>query len=187
MPNKTPIHVFTTKYDRLVKEIKTDAHIGLPFDPKQPVNNVEYKKYTALWDTGATNSVISNKVVKELGLLQTGFITVHGVNSIDTVETYYISVKLPNNVTFTHIRASAGKLQSCDLLVGMDIIGVGDFAVSNCNNKTTLSFRFPSIEEVDFLKKPINVPTVNLNHQGQNQPCNCGSGKKYKKCCGKAA
>ena len=27
-------------------------------------------------------------------------------------------------------------------------------------------------------------PTVNKNKIGRNDPCPCGSGKKYKKCCG---
>ena len=30
-------------------------------------------------------------------------------------------------------------------------------------------------------------PIVNKNKVGRNDPCPCGSGKKYKKCCGKNA
>ncbi|MFS0862114.1 SEC-C metal-binding domain-containing protein [Fredinandcohnia sp. 179-A 10B2 NHS] len=33
--------------------------------------------------------------------------------------------------------------------------------------------------------QPNNVPTLNTNKVGRNDPCPCGSGKKYKKCCGK--
>ena len=41
----------------------------------------------------------------------------------------------------------------------------------------------------DFMKllghKPENTKTVfNVNSIGRNDPCSCGSGKKYKKCCG---
>lgn len=28
------------------------------------------------------------------------------------------------------------------------------------------------------------VPVVNTNKTGRNDPCHCGSGKKFKKCCG---
>lgn len=35
-------------------------------------------------------------------------------------------------------------------------------------------------------KKLRNKPVVNDNKVGRNDPCPCGSGKKYKKCCGKA-
>ena len=31
---------------------------------------------------------------------------------------------------------------------------------------------------------PIQEPYVNENKVGRNEPCTCGSGKKYKKCCG---
>jgi len=37
------------------------------------------------------------------------------------------------------------------LLIGMDIIGLGDFAVTNTNDKTTFSFRIPSVQEIDFI------------------------------------
>lgn len=34
------------------------------------------------------------------------------------------------------------------------------------------------------LKKAMNgVPFIAKGKQGRNKPCNCGSGKKFKKCC----
>ena len=62
-----------------------------------------------------------------------------------------------------------------DVLIGMDIINLGDFAVSNVEGSTCFTFRMPSLEEFDF----VGVPRV-----GRNEPCPCGSGKKYKKCHG---
>ena len=41
--------------------------------------------------------------------------------------------------------------QQPQLLIGMDIIGLGDFAVTNADGKTTFSFRVPSVEEIDFV------------------------------------
>jgi preprotein translocase subunit SecA len=35
------------------------------------------------------------------------------------------------------------------------------------------------------LAKPKGTPIVNEPKIGRNDPCPCGSGKKYKKCCGK--
>ncbi|KKP64614.1 MAG: Protein translocase subunit SecA, partial [Candidatus Moranbacteria bacterium GW2011_GWF2_34_56] len=32
---------------------------------------------------------------------------------------------------------------------------------------------------------PKQKPIINTNTVGRNDPCSCGSGKKYKKCCGK--
>ncbi|MDA3809909.1 MAG: YchJ family protein [Spirochaetaceae bacterium] len=54
--------------------------------------------------------------------------------------------------------------------------------------------KFKHHEHSDFVKKKgkwyfhdsrmINEPVVNENKVGRNDPCPCGSGKKYKKCCG---
>ena len=38
-----------------------------------------------------------------------------------------------------------------DVLIGMDIIGTGDFAVTNLNGLTKFSFRVPSLEHIDFV------------------------------------
>ena len=37
------------------------------------------------------------------------------------------------------------------LLIGMDIIDLGDFAVTNADGITAFSFRIPSVEEIDFI------------------------------------
>ena len=63
-----------------------------------------------------------------------------------------------------------------EVLVGMDIIGMGDFAVSNFKGETAFTFRLPSIERMDFVPKD-RSPKV-----GRNDLCPCGSGRKYKKC-----
>jgi preprotein translocase subunit SecA len=70
------------------------------------------------------------------------------------------------------------------MLIGMDIIARGDFAVTNYDGKTVFSFRMPSVEQIDFVEQlrkgqPARVPPK----VGRNAPCPCGSGKKYKNCC----
>ncbi len=37
----------------------------------------------------------------------------------------------------------------------------------------------------EVVNKPINKPITSEKKAGRNEPCPCGSGKKYKKCCGK--
>jgi len=61
----------------------------------------------------------------------------------------------------------------------MDIITKGDFSISNFNGLTTLSFRCPSQEKIDFVSIINKASAI-----GRNEPCPCGSGKKYKKCHG---
>jgi preprotein translocase subunit SecA len=71
------------------------------------------------------------------------------------------------------------------MLIGMDIIGLGDFVVTNFNGKTMFSFRMPSMASMDFCKNSYLIPRVNETKKiGRNDPCPCGSGKKYKHCHG---
>jgi len=74
-----------------------------------------------------------------------------------------------------------------DVLIGMDILGVGDFAVTHNNGKTTFSFCCPSRREIDFVAEVEDskkITPVQSNKIGRNSPCHCGSGKKFKKCHG---
>lgn len=48
------------------------------------------------------------------------------------------------------IAACADLGPNIDLLIGMDIISLGDFAITNVNGKTTFSFRLPSTSIIDF-------------------------------------
>jgi hypothetical protein len=67
-----------------------------------------------------------------------------------------------------------------DVLIGMDIIGSGDFSVTHHNGNTTFSFCCPSAEIQTSGKVPVRSDKVN-----RNSPCPCGSGKKYKQCHGR--
>lgn len=42
-------------------------------------------------------------------------------------------------------------------------------------------------EDITDLKVLLNIPKSKIAEKkvGRNDPCSCGSGKKYKKCCGK--
>ena len=117
----------------------------------------EVRAYSAIWDTGATNTGVTPRVARECGLVPIGQTTVVGVHGEDLSNVYLIDVYLPNGLTVREITASempglTGRFD--DVLIGMDIIGLGDFAVSNYRGKTTFTFRVPSLEEIDFVDKP---------------------------------
>jgi predicted aspartyl protease len=142
------------------------------------------RNYAAIWDTGATGTVIPEKVVFECGLKPIGMTKACGVDGEYNTEVYLINVTLPNGLCFSPVRATKGKLLHDFILIGMDIITQGDFAVTNYQGKTCFTFRCPSQQVIDFTgaapKQPGSVPVV-----ARNSPCPCGSGKKYKRCCGK--
>jgi uncharacterized protein YchJ len=78
--------------------------------------------------------------------------------------------------------AAEGEIGGGDALIGMDIIASGDFAITNFNGKTTISYRTPSIQEIDFVKQINEINSRTMPKVGRNDPCPCGSGKKYKNC-----
>lgn len=109
----------------------------------------------ALWDTGATNSCISTKVVQTLSLIPTGQKDIRTPSGKDTVNTYLVNITLPNNVVIPDIEVCDSQIgnQGLDLLVGMDIINQGDLSVTNFNGQTVFSFCTPSTRRIDYVKE----------------------------------
>ena len=162
--------------------------------------NPDYKKenkvYNAIWDTGATNTVISKELAQKLKLTPNGVAKCNTAGGLIEAKKYIISLKLPNQVEILDIHVTEGTLSGADFLIGMDVITLGDFAISNVDGKTTFSFRIPSCERVDFVKESnklqlanmknaLNKQTKDLQRNGNNK-CACGSGKKYRYCHGKS-
>ena len=181
---------FTANAAGRLRALMTTAHVCEAFNPLSPPSPLPtMTEFPAIWDTGATNSVITQKVVDTCGLKPVGMAKVDTADSESTCEVYLVNVGLPNGVGFTYIRATKMKLKGSDMLIGMDIIGHGDFAITNLDGKTTFTFRCPSIERIDFCRRP--HPPSGAPHVGRNEPCPCGAidattgkRKKYKKCHG---
>jgi len=185
MANK--IHCFTSVCPEKVNVLINEVSLTAAYSPPRPSKNIVYKKFFAIWDTGATNTVISQKVVKDCGLKPIEMAKVYqaGGETTDT-NVYLVNIRLPNAVEVDNIRVTEGILRDqANVLIGMDIINKGDFAVTNYKGKTAFSFRIPSTERIDFTeqlpesKSPVRVPPK----VGRNDPCPCNSGKKYKNCC----
>jgi hypothetical protein len=71
-----------------------------------------------------------------------------------TTNTYLINLVLQNGVGFAGVQATCCTLTpGIEVLVGMDIIGSGDFAVSCSGGKTLMSFRIPSSKRIDFVQE----------------------------------
>ena len=108
--------------------------------------------FQAVWDTGATSSVITPHVVSECGLKPTGRARVNGVFGTEETDTYLVSVNLPNNYLVSSISVPLGRLGlGVDVLIGMDIISQGDFAITSRYGRTKFSFRCPSRSDIDFV------------------------------------
>lgn len=66
---------------------------------------------------------------------------------------YRIGLSLPNGMTIEqlHVCDSEIGLQGLGILIGMDVISMGDFATSCRNGRTMFSFRIPSVEDANYL------------------------------------
>lgn len=110
-----------------------------------------YNKHDAIWDTGATNSVITKKVADDLNLKPIRMTQVHTAGGSIDCNVYSVNIRLPNNINITNVTVTEASLTGFDLLIGMDIIGIGDFAVSTHEGNTMVSYRIPSDGGVDFV------------------------------------
>lgn len=65
---------------------------------------------------------------------------------------YKVTVILPNGIEFKNLMVTDANLDAVpyDMLIGMDIIGSGDFAISHDNESLIVSYQFPSSHSIDF-------------------------------------
>lgn len=183
----------TTKYTSITRTLLNEVYITQAFDPssspKPPTpTDVGAKKFKAIWDTGATGTVISQRVIDECGLKPTGVERVNTASQKGVLTTAYLTcIYLPNRIVIPELRVIKGIIAGgADVLIGMDIISQGDFSITNHQGKTVFSFRIPSSGTIDYVKQRTISQVPNQPRKvGRNDPCPCGSGKKYKKCCGK--
>lgn len=75
-------------------------------------------------------------------------------NGLRVSETFVVNIRLDNGVMFTPVQVTLADLApDTDALIGMDIITIGDFSVTNFRGTTVMSFRTPSLSEVDFVRQ----------------------------------
>ena len=100
-----PVKVFTTTYGGIVRTLITDVGIGSAFDRQGGEAPPPIQTLKAIWDTGATNTVLSSRAVRAVGLKPTGMAKVNDASGESDAETYLICLKLPNASGFSSLRA----------------------------------------------------------------------------------
>lgn len=131
----------------------SDIEIAESFDPAVFPHPV-FKGFKAIWDTGASGSVISSRVVAALNLQPSGRVQMQTANGEAPANTYLVNIKLPNGVGFAAVRViEAVLVGNEDALIGMDIIGIGDFSITCADGRTCMSFRLPSLKRIDYVEE----------------------------------
>ena len=139
--------------------------------PEQPGTKPPVVEFQAIWDTGATLSVITQAVVDACDLKPTGMTHVASVHGEQDVETYLVNIALPNQVMVTGVTVTKGILKGdVHILIGMDVISGGDFAVTNHDGFTQFSFRSPSQEHIDFVPPPYRPNRAERRRRKKTNP-----------------
>lgn len=108
-----------------------------------------------LWDTGSSDSVISSDFVKKHNLQPIGTATVGTTGATSKSNIYSIDFLLAQkqhislNVTESSQLCGSG----FDMLIGLDVITLGDFALTTTDDIICFSFRYPSKGLIDFTKE----------------------------------
>ena len=144
----------TQRFNVATNVLHTDMFIGEAAQLKprdaRPSDAVLFR---GVWDTGASSTVISENVVNTLNLSSLDKVETKTANGIRVANVYLINVYLKAGVTFLGLRVTDGTLADLDFLIGMDIIGSGDFAVTRSDSKTCVSFQIPHGDgPIDFVK-----------------------------------
>ena len=185
MPSRSyfpSFQAFTIKASGLADRVIADIEVTPGFDPANPPDPLPARTATkALWDTGASKSVITDGLSQSLGLIPVGIREVHHGDGVSVRKEFIVNLFLPNHVGIVGILATEfpASHEQFSVLVGMDVICLGDFSITNVNGRTWMSFRTPSCEAIDYVEEAEKLKYAGVK---ANAPCPCGSGKKYKKC-----
>lgn len=189
-PGPVPFQAFTIRANGLADRLLTDVEVMPAFDPASPPNPAPPSQTVkALWDTGATRSVVSPDVAATLTLTPVGVANVQHAGGCGTSPTYLVNFVLPNKfgIMGALVTESPLRIQGFDVLIGMDVITLGDMSISHVSGETCMSFRMPSIGGNDYVQEHRTILRRNV---GRNDPCPCGKTQtdgrpvKFKNCCG---
>jgi predicted aspartyl protease len=188
------MYSFTIKQDVLVSQLLTEVDIikDIHSDFSDLNKQIEINlgdsnliKAKALWDTGATRTCITKKVVEKFNLPVIEYIKMQHAAGISQTGTYLLHLGLPNKVLLPNLVVTEFHSNEFDVLIGMDIITQGDFHISNNQEKTLFTFRIPSTSNLDYVVETKNIEKATFTYgRGRNDKCGCGSDKKVKHCHG---
>lgn len=137
---------FRVEYKAIARQLISDILVTQPGS----VLNLDrdgWVFFRGIWDTGATHTVVTQHVVDTLGLSPIDMVKVSGVNSESTVPVMLVDIGLPNRLIIPNRRVTVCSIgNGIDVLIGMDIIALGDFSISNLEGKTVFTFAMPSFQ-----------------------------------------
>jgi len=146
MPNHIEHRAFTISYDKSVSKLVTPVSV-LPVATVDKLSCNKPVEVEALWDTGATSTCIKPALFERLNLRLLGSdnrTTLTGIGGNVKAGLTLVNLLLTSKfgIEFCPVYVLDFP-SSTDVLIGMDIIKMGDFVVCNADSKTSFSFAVP--------------------------------------------
>jgi len=92
---------FTKTYSGLSKQLRSTVGIVPHSNLEKRLLSIEWE---ALWDTGATNTLISHKIIADLSLAPVSYCKVSTPQGKYDAACYYIDLYLPNQVKIPRVQ-----------------------------------------------------------------------------------
>ena len=136
----------------VIFDIQLRIKYPLSFSGNVTVNTINYWTVAAVVDTGATISCITSRMVNRMGLSSCGEFDFTHAKGKGVSPVYICDVVFPKNKLIEDVEVSEiSDEHNFDFLIGMNIISMGDMALTSVNGKTAFSFRIPPAEKyIDF-------------------------------------
>ena len=141
------------EYNNLTTRLTSEVEI---FDSLHKSKNINAK---ALWDTGAMMTAITPEAVNFLNLVSYDRKKVKGIkDEITLTGIARVCIKLPYIQEIKCDVLICSLVKDIDLLIGMDIIQLGDFSISNGGKKTLFTFVIPPFKnKTDLFEKAVEI------------------------------
>ncbi|MEX1000711.1 MAG: aspartyl protease family protein [Crocinitomicaceae bacterium] len=146
--------------DAFVKRIKkeqnflvTSVGISHPYDEDHITRKPKPHWTSGLWDTGASHCLITKSLAENFDLNPIDKVMVEHAKGrtyenvylafLQITDRYYLEVELTECQSISN---------NFEIIIGMDVISKGDFAVTSKKGEMCFSFRLPSLTTIDFTK-----------------------------------
>lgn len=141
--------IYHNNFEGRAKVILSDAYVfeAVDLDKEEPSN--QFYTISAAWDTGAEITMISPRVVDSLNLKPLTRATVMGIGGDEEVEVFKIHIGLPNNFLYEDLIVYCSDIDEYDILIGMDLISLSDFFITNIEGNTHFCFQMPATGRID--------------------------------------
>ena len=93
-----------------------------------------------MWDTDSQYAFLSSQIIEALQLKPNGVAGVSGIGGNSNANVYVVHVVLPSGDAVVNVEALGGDYSDYDVIIGMDIIMLGEFHFDRVNNRSVFSF-----------------------------------------------